>query len=279
MSAARGLIWRGQRSGCRRRRVPRPGGAPVSSEPWATSAACGNSWLTGSAQRTFFSRTLPRDFEDGDRVRPHGDLRREITRSISRARARSVACSIACSTRIRRHLTAGGGAASCADRNWNTRSTASGPPDGRENVQAFIWCFTQSRTSGSTTVVPRLLDRRIVAIADVHGVGEDRLRPAYAEDNTAAREGQVDDLDRLSIVRGAAFDRQFWVTLARDHRAASTLLSATSGTVPSRSFPRRPVCSINPFAERSRYKRSRPPCPYAEVRAAIVRGSGRTPRQ
>src|ERR1044071_10277173 len=77
----------------------------------------------------------------------------------------------------------------------------------------------------------RLLDRRIVAIADAHGIGEDRLRQAYADDNRAALEGEASDLDRLSMVGGADFDRQFWLTLARDQRAASTLLASTAGTV------------------------------------------------
>jgi hypothetical protein len=79
----------------------------------------------------------------------------------------------------------------------------------------------------------RVLDQRIVAIADAHGIGENRLRQAYAEDSTAVLGGQADDLDRLSMVRGADFDRQFWLTLARDQRAASTLLASTAGTVPS----------------------------------------------
>jgi len=79
----------------------------------------------------------------------------------------------------------------------------------------------------------RLLDRRIVAIADAHGIGEDRLGQAYSDDNPTALEAEASDLDRLSMVRGADFDRQFWLTLARDRRAASTLLASTAGTVPS----------------------------------------------
>ena len=79
----------------------------------------------------------------------------------------------------------------------------------------------------------RLLDRRIVAIADAHGIGADRLRQAYADYNPAALAGEAADLDRLSSVRGADFDRQFWLTLAHDQRAASTLLASTAGTVPS----------------------------------------------
>ena len=43
----------------------------------------------------------------------------------------------------------------------------------------------------------RLLDRRIVAIADAHGIGEDRLGQAYADDNPAALEAEASDLDRL----------------------------------------------------------------------------------
>ena len=79
----------------------------------------------------------------------------------------------------------------------------------------------------------RLLDRRILAIAEAHGIGENRLRQAYADQNTAAVDAQADDLERLSMLRGAEFDRQFWVTLARDHLAAVDLLAAAAGTVSS----------------------------------------------
>jgi hypothetical protein len=44
---------------------------------------------------------------------------------------------------------------------------------------------------------------------------------------------QAEDLDRLSVLRGVDFDRQFWVTVARDHRAASELLASPTRTVPS----------------------------------------------
>ena len=79
----------------------------------------------------------------------------------------------------------------------------------------------------------RLLDRRILAIAEALGIGENRLRQAYADQNTAALDGQTDEIRRLSLLRGEAFDRQFWVTVARDHRAASDLLAAAAGTVSS----------------------------------------------
>jgi hypothetical protein len=79
----------------------------------------------------------------------------------------------------------------------------------------------------------RLLDRRILAIAEAHGIGENRLRQAYADQNTAAVDGQAADLDRLSMLRGAEFERQFWVTLAGDHLAAVDLLAAAAGKVPS----------------------------------------------
>jgi len=79
----------------------------------------------------------------------------------------------------------------------------------------------------------RLLDQRILAIAVALGIGENRLRQAYADQNTPALEGQADNLDRLSKLRGEAFDRQFWVTVARDHLAASALLAAAAGTVSS----------------------------------------------
>jgi len=79
----------------------------------------------------------------------------------------------------------------------------------------------------------RVLDRHIIAIAEALGIEDGRLRQAYAVDNTAVLNGQEEDLDRLSMVRGADFDRQFWVTVARDQRAASALLAASSGTVSS----------------------------------------------
>jgi len=79
----------------------------------------------------------------------------------------------------------------------------------------------------------RLLDRRILAIAEARGIGEHRLRQAYADQNTVALERQADDLDRLSMLRGEEFDRQFWVTVDRDQLAASDLLASAAGTVSS----------------------------------------------
>ena len=78
----------------------------------------------------------------------------------------------------------------------------------------------------------RLLDRRILAIAGALGIDEDQLQQAYAEGHTTALDRQADDLDHLSVLRGVDFDRQFWATMARDHRAASELL-ASARTVPS----------------------------------------------
>jgi hypothetical protein len=79
----------------------------------------------------------------------------------------------------------------------------------------------------------RLLDGRILTAAETLGIGENRLRQAYADQNTAALDGQADDLDRLAMLRGEDFDRQFWVTVARDHLAASDLLAAATGTASS----------------------------------------------
>jgi len=79
----------------------------------------------------------------------------------------------------------------------------------------------------------RLLDRRILAVAEALGIGENRLRQAYDDQNTAALEDQAEELRRLSMLRGEEFDRQFWVTLARDHLAASDLLASAAGTVSS----------------------------------------------
>jgi hypothetical protein len=79
----------------------------------------------------------------------------------------------------------------------------------------------------------RELDRHIIAIAEALGIEGSRLRQAYAADDTAALNRQKEDLDRLSMASGAEFDRQFWVTVDRDQRAASALLASASGTVPS----------------------------------------------
>jgi len=79
----------------------------------------------------------------------------------------------------------------------------------------------------------RQLDRRILAIAEALGIGENRLRQAYADQNTVELDGQADEIRRLSLLRGENFDRQFWVTLARDHLAALDLLAAAAGTVSS----------------------------------------------
>ena len=79
----------------------------------------------------------------------------------------------------------------------------------------------------------RLLDRRILAIAEALGIGENRLRQAYADQNRVALDWQADALDRLSMLRGKDFDRQFWVTVDWDQLAASDLLASAAGTVSS----------------------------------------------
>lgn len=79
----------------------------------------------------------------------------------------------------------------------------------------------------------RQLDRRVLAIAEALGIGQNRLRQAYADQNKVVLERQADDLDRLSMLRGAEFDRQFWATVDREQLAASDLLASASGTVAS----------------------------------------------
>jgi Domain of unknown function (DUF4142) len=79
----------------------------------------------------------------------------------------------------------------------------------------------------------RLLDRRILAIAEELGIGENRLRQAYADQNTVALARQADDLERLSLLHGEDFDRQFWVTVDRDQLAASELLASAAPTDPN----------------------------------------------
>jgi hypothetical protein len=75
----------------------------------------------------------------------------------------------------------------------------------------------------------RALDRRVVALAETFGIAENRLRLAYAGDNTEALHRQAQALDRLSVARGQDFDRQFWVTIDQVHLAASEILAPAFG--------------------------------------------------
>jgi hypothetical protein len=75
----------------------------------------------------------------------------------------------------------------------------------------------------------RALDRRVVALAETFGIAENRLRLAYAVDNADTLRRQAVALDRLSVARGADFDRQFWVTIAQVHLTASDLLGPAFG--------------------------------------------------
>ena len=75
----------------------------------------------------------------------------------------------------------------------------------------------------------RALDARVVALAGTFGIAESRLRLAYAGDNTDALRRQAEALDRLSVVQGEDFDRQFWVSTAQVHQAASDVLAPAFG--------------------------------------------------
>jgi hypothetical protein len=75
----------------------------------------------------------------------------------------------------------------------------------------------------------RALDKRVVALAGTFGIAETRLRLAYAGDNADALRRQAQALDRLSVVRGEDFDRQFWVSTAQVHLAASDVLAPAFG--------------------------------------------------
>jgi predicted outer membrane protein len=75
----------------------------------------------------------------------------------------------------------------------------------------------------------RALDGRVLAFAEALGIEETRLRRMYDGENPVALRRQAEALDRLSMVVGEDFDRQFWVTLAQDQRAASDLLVSAVG--------------------------------------------------
>jgi hypothetical protein len=74
----------------------------------------------------------------------------------------------------------------------------------------------------------RALDGRIVALAKLMGVAENRLGAMDAGDNTLALHREA-DLDRLSMARGQDFDRLLWVMVAKDHLAASARLASATG--------------------------------------------------
>ena len=106
----------------------------------------------------------------------------------------------------------------------------------------------------------RLLDRRILAIAEALGIGEESAAAGVRRPEHPALDGQADELQSSLLLRGGDFDRQFWVTVARDQLAASTLLATSAGTDsvprPSRRRDGSPD-SIDPFATRRLRKPSR----------------------
>jgi len=73
------------------------------------------------------------------------------------------------------------------------------------------------------------LDDRIVVMAAAVGVDPARLEPIYAGENTAALAREAEDLTRLGVERGDAFDKMFWVIVAHDQLAASDMLLPAAG--------------------------------------------------
>ena len=181
-------------------------------------------------------------------------------------------------------MAAGGGAGNWANRNWNTRSTGSGPPDGRENVHAVIWRLTQSRTSASTAVVvpttsgalhlARRLNRppereairldlacaQLLDARDVDSAQRERLEPGG---DVAGEQLVVDDPGRARRERDGGGRRHGrFAALPRERRARIAVPSCATGTLairPVRSgiepvqagCPRRAPCPTN----------TRPPTP------------------
>jgi hypothetical protein len=127
----------------------------------------------------------------------------------------------------------------------------------------------------------RVLDRHIVAIADAHGIGEERLRQAYADDNTLALDGQTDDLDRLSMVRG----KDFIASSGLRWRGISAPLRSWSPRWPepfrasTRSLPRQRGCSIVSSVGRPRRKPARARHPRADLGAGGTALSRVAPRR
>ena len=118
----------------------------------------------------------------------------------------------------------------------------------------------------------RLLDRRILAIAEALGIGENRLRQAYADQNTVALDGQADD----SIVSPAS-RRELLSPVLGDGGAGSArrsdLLAAAAGTVssprPLVAGQRSPARSLHPQS-RSRRRPARTRRPRAELGHSLL---------
>jgi len=79
----------------------------------------------------------------------------------------------------------------------------------------------------------RAFDQRIVATAASVGIDEARLAAVHAGENVIALRKESEDLGRLANERGAAFDRDFWVTVAEAQSAESDMLTSTAAREPA----------------------------------------------
>jgi hypothetical protein len=69
----------------------------------------------------------------------------------------------------------------------------------------------------------RAFDARVIALGEQRGVPEATLTQTFAGENTDSLRREADDLTRLSGLRGADFDRGFWVALAQEQSATADL--------------------------------------------------------
>jgi len=79
----------------------------------------------------------------------------------------------------------------------------------------------------------RELDQRIVATAASVGIDDARLSAVEAGENVVALKKESDDFGRLANAQGAAFDRDFWVTVAEAQSAESDMLTSTAAREPA----------------------------------------------
>ena len=113
----------------------------------------------------------------------------------------------------------------------------------------------------------RVLDRHILAIADAHGIGEDRLRQAYADENTLALDGQTADL--RSALHGPRRGLRSPVLgdggSGSARRFSAARRRGRNRSQPRPSLPRQRACSVDSSAGRPQRKPARARYPRADL--------------
>jgi Domain of unknown function (DUF4142) len=76
----------------------------------------------------------------------------------------------------------------------------------------------------------RAFDQRVVAFAEARGISEDRLNAVFAGENVTLLRRESEDMVRLGLLRGEAFDRELWVAVVEEQSAAADMVGML-GTV------------------------------------------------